>query len=156
MKKLPECRARWVAAVAAATTLAMSSGCSAPRSARTETAPAPAVIQISGQPVITVADDRSGASIVLERAQELLVRLPIERTTPYRWSLVDLKPGVLAAEESEFQGAQVNDVLNDRSGVKAWRFRPLAAGTVVLTFDLRQPRRLDPAVRTVSYTVTVR
>ncbi|MEO5698313.1 MAG: protease inhibitor I42 family protein [Burkholderiaceae bacterium] len=156
MKKFPQCRARWVAAVIAATGLALLGGCSAPRPARAETASAPTMIQVPGQPVITIADDQSGASIVLERAQELVVRLPIERTTPYRWSLVDLKPGVLTAEESEFQGAQVNDVLNDRSGVKVWRFRPLVAGTVVLTFDLRQPRRLDPAVRTVTYTVTVR
>ena len=114
------------------------------------------VVQSPGQKSIAVSGDQSGASIVLESAQELVVSLSIGATAGREWTLVDLKPGVLAVAGLKFERALRNTNPDEAEGTTVWRFRPEAAGTVVLRFDLRRPRSLLPAVQTVTYSVTVK
>ena len=113
------------------------------------------VVQSPGQRSVSVSAEKSGASIVLERAQELIVILPLDPTTGREWTLVDLRPGVLAMQSSTFARALRNTYDDGAGGTSVWRFTPEAAGSVALKFDLRRPRSLDPAVRTVTYTVTI-
>jgi len=119
-------------------------------------APRPVLIQNTGGRSITVGDDKSGASIELEPAQELVVRLPLLATTGREWSLVDLAPGVLSVQSTSFERASRDTNIFEAAGSSVWHFKPVAAGTVTLRFDLRRPRSLDPAVQTVTYAVTVK
>lgn len=113
-------------------------------------------IEKAGAPSITVSDDDAGASIVLQRGQDLFVRLEHDGTSDYEWSLVDRKTGVLAVVSSQFERSLRSETASEAVGDTVWHLRPQAAGSVVLTFDQRVPRRLDPPLRTVTYSVTVR
>jgi predicted secreted protein len=116
----------------------------------------PSVVQSPGQKSITVSDAQSGASIVLERGQALIVRLPIRGAAGREWTLVDLKPGVLAVPSSRFERALRDSNPEEADGATVWHFSPDAAGTVAVRFDLRRPHSLQPAEQTVTYAVTVK
>lgn len=131
-------------------------GLSKPPEPKPVAAPVPVLIQSAGQKTISVGDDKSGAAIVLEPAQELVVRLPLIATTGREWSLVDLAPGVLAVQSTSFERAPRDVDGSEAAGSSIWHFRAVAAGTVTLRFDLRRPRSLDPAVQTVTYAVTAK
>lgn len=104
-----------------------------------------------------VGAEHNGSGITLEREQELVVRLASVVSENREWALVDFVPGVLTGPtKPAFERESLSSSFNDASGAAVWIFKPAAAGTVVLTFDYRNPRTLDPAARTVSYTVTVR
>jgi hypothetical protein len=131
----------------AAVTLLLFSACAAPPRAQPE-------VDAFG---VHVAAEHSGSSVTLEREQALVVRLNTLVSDNAEWSLVDFSPGVLAAPAApRFQRGLRASNVNEASGAVAWRFLPAVAGTVVLKFDYRRPRSLEPALQSVSYTVTVR
>ena len=106
---------------------------------------------------VHVGAEHSGSGITLEREQKLVVRLATITSQNREWALVDFAPGVLTGSTAPvFERESLASNFNDASGVAVWHFKPAAAGTVTLKFDYRHPRTLDPAARTVSYTVTVR
>ena len=136
--------------------LALLAGCgTAEKKAKPEVAP-PSLIQAPGQATLTVSADNAGAGIVLERTQALVVRLPLVFTTGLEWSLVDMKPGVLASQGQKFERLPRNVDLNEVGGTSVWRLVPEAAGSVALNFQLRRPHSLVPATQTVTYNVTVK
>jgi predicted secreted protein len=116
----------------------------------------PSVVEKPGQKSITVSDANELAHVFLESHQTLVVSLPLTATQGREWSLVDLKPGVLAASGPKFERESLDVNWNDAEGFSVWRFKPEAPGTVGLRFELRRPRELQPAVRTLTYTVTVK
>jgi predicted secreted protein len=118
--------------------------------------PLPPVIQAAGQRVLTVTDANAGAAVVLETTQTLMVRLPIGTASGFEWSLVDLKPGVVSAIGPKFERAPRNANPAEADGAAVWRFKPETVGTVALSFELRRPRTLLPAVQTLRYDVTVK
>jgi predicted secreted protein len=135
---------------------ALLAACSTAQKAPPAAAAAPSVVPNAGRKAVNVSESQSGAAVVLERGQQLVVTLPLSATSGYRWSPVDLKPGVIAAIGSTFERAS-RDVSNDEAaGAEVWRFTPEAAGTVSLRLELRRPRSLELATQTVSYTVTVK
>jgi predicted secreted protein len=114
------------------------------------------VIQNPGRAALTVNDANNGAAIVLERSQELVVRLAVAGSSGMDWSLVDLKPGVLRVVSGPtFERAALNVVDDPSDGSSIWRLRAEAPGTVALNFELRRPHVLGTA-RTLSYPVTVK
>lgn len=115
----------------------------------------PPTLANPGHRSLTVSDADAGANITLGPTQELLVRLPIGPTAGLEWSLVDLKPGVLAVQASKFERALRNTNTEEAAGAMVWQLRPQAAGVVTLSFELRRPRSLQPPVQTVAYKVTV-
>ena len=147
-------RPHLVAFLAALLLLALAGACSTPNK------PAPAVarktVESPGKKVVAVSDEQAGAAVVLEREQELVVSLPLAAPDRREWLLVDLKPGVLAAPSSKFEHALRNVNEGEAAGATVWRFKPEAAGSVALRFELRRPRSLEPAVQTVTYDVTVK
>jgi len=133
---------------------ALLAACSTPDAPK---APAPPpVIAHAGQRAINVTGDDTGASIVLESAQPLIVRLAINVTTGQEWSVVDLKPGVLATQGPKFERALRNAGSAEGEGFVVWQFAPQSAGTVTLNFELRRPRSLQPATQFVRYDVVVK
>jgi predicted secreted protein len=114
------------------------------------------VVQGTGQHVLTVTDANSGAIVMLEATQALMVRLPVGTTSGLEWSLVDLKPGVVSAVGPKFERALRNTNSEEAAGDSVWRVKPESAGTVTLSFELRRPHTLLPAAQTVRYDVTVK
>lgn len=117
--------------------------------------PAPSVVQKPGHRVVVVTDANDGATVVLESAQTLTVRLPLGATSGLEWSLVDLQPGVLSAVGPKFERALRNTNSGEDAGDAVWQLKPVAAGAVTLNFALRPTRSVKPAVQTVRYAVTV-
>jgi predicted secreted protein len=108
-----------------------------------------------GHRSVTVTEQNAGASVTLEASQELIVRLPVGATAGLEWSLVDLQPGVLVLQNSKFERALRNTNTEEAAGSTVWQLRPQAAGNVTLNFELRRPRSLQAAARTITYRVTV-
>ena len=119
-------------------------------------APTPSVVQGPGKKTISVADDAAGASIVLEPAQELVVSLAFDPASGREWRLVDPKPGVLELRGVRFERAHRDAKDEGSAGATVWRFVAQAPGSAALSFELRRPRNVEPATRTVSYSVTVK
>jgi predicted secreted protein len=134
--------------------LALISACSTPD--KPKPAPVQPVIQSPQKTSLTATDANSGASVVLERTQDLIVRLPLIATTNLEWSLVDLKPGVVTLESSKFERSPRYISAEENPGTMVFVLKPVAAGDVALKFDLRRPHRLEPATQTVTYAVTVK
>jgi predicted secreted protein len=144
-----------LAALLAACSTACLTACSTAERAAPVVAP-PSVVQSPGRKAVNVTEAQSGAAVVLESGQQLIVTLPLSATSGLQWSPVDLKPGVITAIGSTFERAS-RDVSNDEAtGAEVWRFAPEAAGMVALRLELRRPRSLAPAAQTVSYSVTVK
>jgi len=144
-----------VAALVLAAMLAPLAGCTTPEMPKPAVA-TQAVIQKPGQKTIRVSSENSGASIVLEPSQQLVVSLALKVGTRLEWSLVDLKPGVLAVQSSRFEWSSRPADFDAGIGVSIWQLKVDAPGSVVLKFDLRRPHSLDPAQETVTYDVTVK
>jgi predicted secreted protein len=117
---------------------------------------APSVVQSPGRKAVNVTPAQSGATVVLDSGQQLVVTLPLSATSGLQWAPVDLKPGVLAVLGSTFERAPRDVNIDEAAGAEVWRFAPEAAGTVALRFELRRPRSLAPAAQTVNYAVTVK
>ena len=103
---------------------------------------------------VTITSEHAGRAIDLRRDQVLLVRLPTNPVTGYRWSLVVAPGDVLrleggpSAEGGNFPGGQ---------GIEVWRFRCARAGQQTLRFEYRRPwDTYTPAVQQLAYAVTVR
>jgi predicted secreted protein len=118
--------------------------------------PPPSLVQNPGHRVLVVTDANAGATVVLESAQTLTVRLPLGATSGLEWSLVDLQPGVVSAIGPKFERALRNTNSGEDAGDSVWQLTPVAAGAVTLNFALRPTRSLQPAVQTVRYDVTVK
>ena len=118
--------------------------------------PPRSVIQGPAQRTLVVTASDSGAPIVLEPAQQLTVRLPVNVTAGLEWSLVDAKPGVVSVAGPKFERALRNTDIGEAAGASIWQFGAQASGAVTLSFELRRPRTLQPPVQTVSYSVTVK
>jgi predicted secreted protein len=151
MTNLPRMRA----ALALGMTLALLlAGCST--ADKPKPAPAQPVIQGPGKAALAVTANDSGASIVMERSQELIVRLPLRGSSGADWSLVDLKPGVLRVVAGPtFERALLSVADDPSDGSSIWRLRAETPGQVALNFELRRPHALGTE-RTLSYPVTVK
>ena len=142
----------WSGVALAAALLAACSTADKPK----EPPPPPPVVGSPGQLSVKVTDANAGANVTLERGQALVVNLPIRITTGLEWSLVDLKPGVLTVLGSAFERSTIAVDDSQAGGTMMWRLKPEAAGAVKLSFELRRPHRLEAAVQTISYDVTVK
>lgn len=120
-------------------------------------APVQAVIQSPGKATVTVSDADGGALIVLERSQELVVRLAITGSGNADWAPVDLKPGVLRVVSGPiFERKLLNAADDPMDGSTVWRLRAESPGSLTLQFDLRRRYSLGPSARSLSFPVTVK
>ena len=104
---------------------------------------------------LNVTEVNSGDSVALARNQQLVVRLPSNPTTGYRWALAQQSTPVLEPE-----GAPTYEKGADAAGAggtETWRFAPIQAGEGTLRLEYRRLWEADAApARVVSYKVTVR
>ena len=134
----------------------MLAACATAPPAVPKAAPPPPVIDKPGARLVLVTDANNGASVTLESAQELVVSLPSVPINGLEWSAVDLAPGVLTLTGTRFERDPRSSSTGEANGMSVFHFKPQAAGRATLTFDLRRPRSLLPAVQTMVYQVTVK
>jgi inhibitor of cysteine peptidase len=97
---------------------------------------------------VMITPESAGRTIELQSGQELLVRLPSNPATGYRWALEGLP-----SFERNPNGANTPSA----PGFEIWRFTLARKGQQVLTFDYRLPWDGDaPPAHQLSFTVTVR
>lgn len=103
---------------------------------------------------LSVTDANSGESVALARNQQLVVRLPSNPTTGYRWALAQQSTPMLEPEGAPIyeKGAGAAGA----GGTETWRFAPTQAGEGTLRLEYRRLWEADAApARVVSFKVTV-
>jgi inhibitor of cysteine peptidase len=106
---------------------------------------------------VTVSADQSGTSVALASGQDLVVRLPSNPTTGYRWIYVEPKDAVLRVDGPSSYEAQSAGGVAGAGGTEIWKLAPLKPGQQQLRFEYRRPWEQDVAPsRVATYTVTVK
>jgi inhibitor of cysteine peptidase len=107
---------------------------------------------------VTVSATQSGTPVELASGQALLVRLPSNPTTGYRWVYVEPKDAVLRVDgPSTYEAAQSSGNTAGAGGTEIWKLAPLKAGQQQLRFEYRRPWEQDVAPSQVAtYAVTVK
>ena len=140
-------RERFLVASLMAGTVAIASGCG--------------LIQKSEKPPpepVTVTTAQAGTGVELAAGQALLVRLPSNPTTGYRWVYVEPKDAVLRVDgPSSYEAAQSAGNTAGAGGTEIWKLAPLKAGQQQLRFEYRRPWEQDVAPSQVAtFAVTVK
>jgi len=106
---------------------------------------------------VTVSADQSGTSVALASGQDLVVRLPSNPTTGYRWIYVEPKDAVLRVDGPSSYEAQSAGGAAGAGGTEIWKLAPLKPGQQQLRFEYRRPweQHVEPS-RVATYTVTVK
>jgi inhibitor of cysteine peptidase len=116
-----------------------------------ESSPAPAAA--TGD-VLAVRDGRTTLAV----GQTLLIELPSNSTTGYRWQVAETHDDLL------LPGAPFGDEVTDPhpagmvgvGGTTSWRFRTGRPGTATLTFTYRRSWETNAPAETATYRITVR
>ncbi|WP_162560229.1 protease inhibitor I42 family protein [Methylotetracoccus oryzae] len=107
---------------------------------------------------LVVSADRSGTNLALLPGQELVIRLPGNPTTGYRWSSFGPTGSALSATgPAAYEPDAGTSQRVGAGGFEIWRFVATRAGTVELRFEYRRPWETGVApLQVVRYTVSVR
>jgi inhibitor of cysteine peptidase len=107
---------------------------------------------------VTVSAAQTGTSVALAADQALLVRLPSNPTTGYRWIYVEPKDAVFRVDgPSTYEAAQTGGNVAGAGGIEIWKLAPLKPGAQQLRFEYRRPWEQDIAPsQVVTYPVTVK
>ncbi|MGH7302684.1 MAG: protease inhibitor I42 family protein [Candidatus Rokuibacteriota bacterium] len=107
---------------------------------------------------VTVSATQSGTTVELVAGQALVVRLPSNHTTGYRWIYVEPKDAVLRVDgPSTYETAQSAGNTAGAGGTEIWKLAPLKAGQQQLRFEYRRPWEQDvKPSQVVTYAVTVK
>ena len=107
---------------------------------------------------VTVSADQSGPSVALASGQDLVVRLPSNPTTGYRWIYVEPKDAVLESRPARrAMRAQSAGGAAGARGTEIWKLAPFKPGQQLLRFEYRRPWEQDVAPsRVATHTVTVK
>lgn len=89
---------------------------------------------------VTVSAAQSGTSVALASNQDLVVRLPSNPATGYRWIYVEPKDAVLRVDgPSTFEATQSTGSAVGAGGTEVWKLAPLKPGQQQLRFEYRRP-----------------
>ncbi|MEB0044969.1 MULTISPECIES: protease inhibitor I42 family protein [unclassified Pseudomonas] len=92
----------------------------------------------------------------LNSGQNLIVSLPSNPTTGYRWSIQDSAGGVLRALSPEVYRNPEDSGIVGSAGISTWRFQAFAAGAGRLRLTYSQPWEPEtPAVQTFDCAIKV-
>ena len=91
-------------------------------------------------PVVEVTETDTGATIDLQPGQPLRVSLAANRTTGFRWLLIDQTGQILEAvgEAPAYRESPNPGGLLGVGGFEQWTFRPLRQGSGLLRFEYRR------------------
>ena len=84
-------------------------------------------------------EEQSDCPKQLHIGQQLIVSLPSNPTTGYRWAIQDSAGGVLRSLGPEVYSSSDNGQLLGSGGKSTWRFEVFAAGTGRLRLTSQQP-----------------
>lgn len=106
-------------------------------------------------PPLSVTEANSGGSVTLALDQRLIVRLPSNPSTGYRWSVAQQSSGVLEPDGAPtYEKGASGDA--GAGGTEIWKFVPTKAGEETLRLEYRRLWETDAApARVVTYKVTV-
>jgi len=101
---------------------------------------------------------QSGGRFVLFQGEEVRVRLPANRSTGYRWSMIARTPGQGdALHLMEEPAYEAGGAMPGRGGSEVWHFRADGTGPAILYFTYRRPADKDsPPAREAIYTFEIR
>ena len=109
-------------------------------------------------PPVTVSAAQTGTSVELAANQDLVVRLPSNPSTGYRWIYVEPKDAVLRVDgPSTFETTQTAGAAAGAGGTEIWKLAPLKPGQQQLRFEYRRPWEQGGAPSQIAtYAVTVK
>lgn len=110
-------------------------------------------------PVVEVTEQDAGATIDLEPGQPLRVKLASNRTTGFRWLLIDQTGQIIEAvgEAPAYRESPNPGGLLGVGGFEQWTFRPLRQGSGLLRFEYRRPwENGREAIKSAVFNVRVR
>lgn len=84
-------------------------------------------------------EQQSNCPMQLHTGQNLIVSLPSNPTTGYRWAIQDSAGGVLHSLGPEVYSSSDNGQLLGSGGQSTWRFQAFAAGNGRLRLTYQQP-----------------
>ncbi|AMT90618.1 MULTISPECIES: protease inhibitor I42 family protein [Pseudomonas] len=84
-------------------------------------------------------EKQSECPVRLNVGQNLIISLPSNPTTGYRWAIQDSAGGVLRALSPEVYSNPEDAGVVGAAGVSTWRFQAFAAGTGRLRLTSQQP-----------------
>ena len=101
-------------------------------------------------------ENQSECPVRLTNGQNLIVMLPSNPTTGYRWAIQDSAGGVLRAISPEVYTNPENSGLVGSAGISTWRFQAFSSGNGRLRLTSQQPwaPEVDP-VETFDCAITV-
>ncbi|WP_462379054.1 protease inhibitor I42 family protein [Pseudomonas sp. Marseille-QA0892] len=102
------------------------------------------------------ADTRNCAPLVLDRGQMLILSLPSNPTTGYRWVIHDDAAPQLESLGPEVYSNPKGDSLIGADGQSTWRFKATTAGDATLRLAYQRPWESDsPPSQSVECTLRV-
>jgi len=106
---------------------------------------------------LTVSAEQSGTSVALASGQDLVVRLPSNPSTGFRWMYVEPTDAVLRVDGPSSFEAQGAGGVAGAGGTEVWKLAPFKPGQQQLRFEYRRPWEQDVAPsRIATYSVTVK
>ncbi|WP_025109195.1 protease inhibitor I42 family protein [Pseudomonas sp. H1h] len=84
-------------------------------------------------------EKQSECPVRLSNGQNLIVMLPSNPTTGYRWAIQDSAGGVLRALSPEVYSSPKDSGMVGAGGFSTWRFQAFATGTGRLRLTSQQP-----------------
>ena len=99
------------------------------------------LIDEPGQSMIQITEKDAGATVDLERNQQLWVRLEGNRTTGFQWLLVDQTGDLLeiVGEAPRYETDSNPLAMLGVGGTENWTFRTLKSGSGLIRFEYRRP-----------------
>ncbi|MCP1649174.1 protease inhibitor I42 family protein [Pseudomonas sp. GD04087] len=97
------------------------------------------------KPVVTLEDASDCKPLKLHTGQELVLILPSNPTTGFRWELRNAANGLLRALGPEVYSNPEDAGLVGSAGESTWRFRVTAAGEDTLELAYRRPWEAEVA-----------
>ena len=93
------------------------------------------------QSVIQITEKDAGATVDLERNQQLWVRLEGNRTTGFQWLLGDQTGGMLetVGEAPRYETDPNPFSMLGVGGTENWTFRTIKSGSGLMRFEYRRP-----------------
>ncbi|MBD8573374.1 protease inhibitor I42 family protein [Pseudomonas syringae] len=89
---------------------------------------------------IVSLDDQGDCPLALTRGQTLILSLPSNPSTGFRWQVREPAAGILRSLGPEVYNADKGaDVVVGSGGQSVWRYKATEAGTARLLLDYKQP-----------------
>ena len=85
---------------------------------------------------VTITRAQQDDVVAVQRGDVIVIELPDQPTTGYRWDIASLEPALVEIEASEYRSAGPGI---GGGGIASWRLRARASGRTRLAFERRRP-----------------